>query len=242
MRNVKERKSRNRHWARFVRALSGVTNVTIKNKMPFTTTNESGEEIEVFTSEELEAQKDAAIEEFKQANPDKTGELEVLQAELKTTQEKLAKFEDKDLNFANLRAQKEVAEKKAKDLASEIDTKIGAAKKEIFEGVMQDHYNQVLESLAGTDEELKKKIEFQYKRLGDSTTTKDQVTKKMTDAWALATRTEDSGILNSTVISSGGVSRPNVKSAQSFTPEEKAIAQKLASAGGLGQLTDQDFK
>ena len=97
-----------------------------------------GEEVEVFTNEE----KEAAIEEYKQANPDKSVEMEALQSELKKSNEELVKFQNKDLNFANLRTQKEAAEKRADELRAEIDTKIGVVKKEILEGVMVDHYNE----------------------------------------------------------------------------------------------------
>lgn len=205
--------------------------------MPQKIINDLGEEIEVFTAEE----KDAAIEGFKQANPDKSGEIEKLQTELTKTQEDLKKFQDKDLNFANLRSQKEAAEKRADDLKAEIDTKIGVAKKEILEGVMQDHYSETLKSLAGEDAELQKKIEFQYKRLGDAAATKTEVTKKLTDAYVLATAPEDRDALNTAVISSAGVSRLNIQDKnKNFTPEEKAFAQKLAQASGM-KLEDKDF-
>lgn len=202
---------------------------------------EDGTEIDAFTAEEVEAQKQAALEEFKTQNPDKTEEADALQAELVKANEALKKLQDKDLNFGNLRAQKETAEKKIDDLVKQIDDKIGAAKKEVLEGVLQDHYADILKSLSGDDEELKKKVEFQYKRLNDPTGTKDQVTKKLTDAWALATKTEAPNALNASVISSGGVSRPNITSDKKFTPEEKEFAKKMATAGGI-TLKDEDFK
>ncbi len=201
-----------------------------------------GNDVEVFTADELQEQKDIAIEEFRVQNPDKTEEIDALKAQLTTANDEVAKFKDKDLNFSNLRSQKEAAEKKATDLAAEIDTKIGVAKKEILEGVMVDHYNETLGSLAGDDVELKKKIEFQYKRLADSAATKAEVTKKLTDAWTLATAPEGTGALNSAVISSGGVGRISTKETEKkFTQEEKALAQKLAKAGNM-TLKDEDFK
>ena len=193
---------------------------------------EYGTEVEVFTADEV-ATKEAeirnqAVEEYKAANPDKTGEVDALQEELRKANESLEGFKSKDLNFANLRTQKEAAEKKAKELKDEIDVKISSVKKEILDSVHQDHYSETLKTFAGEDAELKKKVEFHYKRLGDVAGTKEEINKKLQDAYLLATRQEDAGVLNTSVISSGGVSRLTRKSNQPFTPEEKAIGAKLA--------------
>lgn len=196
---------------------------------------EDGTETDAFTAEELAAQNTAAVEAFKSANPDKANEL-------KEALEELSKFKDKDLNFGELRKQKDAAEKKVEDIQKEFETKLDTTKREILEGVQKDHYNETLKTLVNGDEELKKKIEYQYKRLVDTAATKEDITKKLTDAWVLATKPEDKGALNSQVISSGNVQRINVRSNQPFSAEEKALAQKLANAGNLGPLKDEDFK
>lgn len=203
-------------------------------------TDSTGIEQEVFTAEELQEQKDDAIEEFKKVNPDQTEDLNFLQEELKKANEDLTKLKSKDFNFTNLRQQKETAEKRIEKIKDEVDAKIGIAKKEILDGVMRDHYNDTIKSLAGDDEELKKKIEFQYKRLQDSVSTKEEVTKKLMDAWTLATTPENTGVLNASIISSGGVSRPKTKEGNKFTPEEKELARKIATAGGM-LLEEKDF-
>jgi len=197
--------------------------------------DKEGNVVEAFSAEELQAQKDAAIEEFKQANPDKSSELEILQSQLREKEDELVKLRGKDTNFENLRKQKNAAEKAAEELRREIDEKIGAVKKEVLDGVMKDHYNETIGVLAGNDEELKKKIEFHYNRLQDSAVTKDEVSKKLRDAWVLATKLDDPGALNSSVISSGGVSKLNIKNTQKFTPEEKAIGAKFG-------LSEKDFE
>lgn len=207
--------------------------------MSKTVTDTDGQEIEVFSQEEIESQKQAAVEEYKQANPDNKDDLDKALADLKEKEEQLAKLSDKDLNFTKLREQKDAAEKKIDALAKEVDVKIGAAKKEVLEGVMKDHYSETLKGLSGDDAELQKKIEYQYKRLQDSAASKDEVSKKLRDAWVLATRVDDVNITS--VISSGGVSRMNVQTNKNFSPEEKAFAQKLAGAGGM-KLEDKDFK
>ena len=197
-------------------------------------TDSTGADIEVFTPAEVAAQKEAALAEFKAQNPDQKEEIEKLQAEL-------TKLKEKDLNFSNLRAGKDDLESKVKALQAEIDQKVSIAKKEVLEGVMVDHYKDTLRALAGDDADLQKRVEFEYKRLIDPAGTKDEVTKKLQDAWVLATKPEVSNALNSSVISSGGVARIQTKSNQSFTAEEKAFGQRLAQSGGL-VLKDDDFK
>lgn len=194
---------------------------------------EDGSEVEMFTSEEIQSQKDAAIEEFKAMNPDKTAEIEDLQIQLTEANEKALKAGEKDFNFSALRAQKEALEKS-------IDEKVGVAKKEIFEGVMTDHYADTLKSLSSEDEELKKKIEFHYKRLADTAATKEQITKKLSDAYYLATAPEDRGV-SPAAFSSGGASMVKPSKPGNFTEEEKATARKWAAAGGLN-LEEKDFQ
>ena len=203
---------------------------------------EDGTETELFSAEEIEQQKQAAIDEFKTANPDKTAELTTLQEELKTKEEELEKLKGKDLNFSNLRTQKDAAEKKIENITKEIDQKISLAKKEVMEGVMKDHYNDTLKSLAGEDEDLKKKIEHHYKRLGDVASTKQEVGIKLRDAYLLAATPPITDALNTSVLSSGGVGKLNIKGQENkFTPDEKVLARKLAQAGGM-VLKDEDFK
>ena len=195
--------------------------------------NEQGEEVEVFTSQELEAQKASVLE-------DKAKELEALQAELKTTNEKLGKFESKDLNFAKLREQKEEAESRVEKIRQDMEASLEKTKKEILEGVSKDFYNETLGGFSGDDEELKKKIEFEYNRLNDPVNSKADILKKLSDAHALATRVEDAGAFNASVVSSGGASRPKFKQSGSFTDDEKAFGKKLGAAAGL-KIEDKDF-
>ena len=201
-----------------------------------------GEDMEVFTGEELQSQREAAIEEFKIENPDKSGELETLQSELEAKEEELAKLKNKDFNFANLRKQKDTAESKIEGLKKEIDDKIGLAKKEVMEGMLKGHYNEGLKILAEDNEELKKKIEFNYNRIQDIPTTESEITKKLRDAWLLSVEPENLDKLNTTVLSSGGVGKLNIKSSEEkLTPEEKELGKRLASAGGI-KLEEKDFE
>ena len=207
--------------------------------MPVKTFNDAGDEIEAFTAEELEAQKIAAVEEAKKATDE---ELAKAKEELAKAQEDLQKLGDKDLNFANLRQQKEAAEKRADDALKAVDEKLETVKKEILDGVTQDHKSETLKTLSGDDDELKKKIEFHYGRLGDPATTKEEVTKKLTDAYYLATKPEGADALNTAVIASGGAARPMFKpESQKISPDEEAVLQKLAQAGNMTLEKGKDY-
>ncbi len=197
---------------------------------------EDGTEIEVFTAEELEAQKQEAIEAFKAENPDKSDELIALQEELKAKEEELTKAKDKDINFSNLRKQKEAAEKKISEITAEIDTKINSVKKEVMEGFLKDHYNETLKNLAGDDEDTKKKIELHYKRLADPASTKEEIANKLRDAWLLATKPEPADASNLSVFSSGAVRKPTFKS-----QENKLSTEERAMLGKFG-ISDKDIE
>lgn len=200
--------------------------------MPQKITNENGEEIEVFTADEIQAQKEAAIEDFKKTNPDKSEEL-------KTAQEELEKLKGKDLNFANLRAAKEAAEKKVEDILKGVDDKIATVKKEVLEGVLKDHYNDTLKNLAGGDKDVEAKIELQYKRIADTASTKDEIAKKLQDAAILATGGRSN--FNNGVFSSGGVGPIKPENNSPMTDDEKGLLARMAAAGGI-KLEAKDFK
>lgn len=191
------------------------------------TKDEFGEDITVFTQEELDAQKEEFLEQYKAENPDKSDEIAALE-------EELLGLKNKDQNFVALRKAKDDAEKKISDITKEIDDKITLVKKEVMEGVMKDHYNDTLKSLAGEDAEMIKKVEFHFKRLGDVASTKAEISNKLRDAYLLANKNEDGGV-DASVFSSGGVGRLNIKNDKKFTQEEKEMGAKFG-------LTDKDFK
>lgn len=196
-------------------------------------TNDDGSEVEVFTQEEVDTQKQEALDEKEAENAE---ELDKLRTDLQEKNDALIKLNDKDKNFANLRKAKEDAEKNLESFKSDIDDKINFAKNEILEGFVKNHYTETLNSLADGDDELKKKLEFHYKRLGDVAGTKEEVALKLKDAYVLATKQEVPDALNSSVLSTGGMGKLNFNSkSNNISPEEKAFALKLG-------LTDADFK
>lgn len=202
-----------------------------------------GVDVEVFTAEELEAQKQEALEQYKAENPDKSEEMQTLQKELEETQNKLKGLESKDLSFSNLRKEKTDLEEKVSVLTKDIDSKIEKAKKEMFEGVMKDHYEDRLKSLASGDEELAKKIKYEFDvTLGAVTaTTKSEMDAKFKKAYVLAGGTEERDFLSSDITSSGSASRISLKPQGKISEQEKAIIKQAAAAGGI-KLDDKDIK
>lgn len=186
--------------------------------MPQVIQNDAGEDVEVFTKEELDAQAETAKAEAVAAKD----------AELQTAQEELAKLKEKDLNFGNLRDQKDKAEQRVEALKAEVDTKIAAAEERITKGVLKDHYDGTVAALAGNDEELRKKVEFHYGRIADVATDKAGMDKKLRDAYVLATASPEPDALTTTVLSSGGVGRVQAPAgAQRLSAEEQAVGQKF---------------
>jgi molybdopterin converting factor small subunit len=188
--------------------------------------NKDGVDIEVFTADEIEAQKQEAIEQYKLENPDKEGELAELQEKLKETEEKLAKADDKATNIGALRKAREDAEKKLTDFDAKLEEKINAVKREVIEGVNKDFFVDNIKALAGGDEELQKKIELEYNTTlkGVIPSSKAEISEKLNKAYILAGGTKDFDAMTSSVISSGGVGRLNIKSNnQKLTPEEQAM-------------------
>src|SRR3990167_7015215 len=106
-----------------------------------------------FTQQELESK-------VKEAQTTYEAEVTKAKEELAKKEEQLSKLKEKDLNFSNLRTQKEEAEKKIDALKTEMEEKVGKVKQELVTGFLNDHYQEALNSLAGGDEELKKKLEF----------------------------------------------------------------------------------
>jgi len=199
--------------------------------MPQKIINDQGDEIEVFTNEELEQQKASAIEEYKINNPDKSADITKLQEEKAKIETELKGLKDKDFNFANVRKALSDKDEEIKKLTDSIDVKIQGAKKEILEGVMKDHYIDTIKGLAGEDKQLLEKIEYQYKRLADPASTKEEVEKKLNDAFVLATGNKPS--FDGSAFSSVGAGRIQVGEKPKLSPEEQDLLNKLANAGNI---------
>jgi len=140
------------------------------------------------------------------------------------------------MNFANLRNKVSEKEKEIEEINKSIEDKISVVKNEVLESVMKDHYNETLKRLAGDDKDLLEKVELQYKRLTDTAGTREEISKKLNDAYILATGGTSVSDNDNSAFSSGGVG--DVKSYvkdpdKKLSDDEKDLLNKLSQAGGL---------
>ena len=196
--------------------------------MPQTMKDADGNEISAYTAEEVETMK-----------TEKETALQKAQDELKAKEEALSKLKEKDLNFSNLRSQKEDAEKRIKEMSDEIKNLPEKVKGEVMQTVLKEQYNEALNQLSGGDEGLKAKIEHHYGRLSDQAGSKAEIEKKLRDALSLSQDRVD-GVGNAFASMSSAPLKPSGTD-KTWSDEDKAFAKKFAAAGNL-KLTDEDFK
>ena len=196
------------------------------------TKDENGNEIEVFTAEELQAQKDEAIKAA-------TGDL---QSKLTEAEQKLATLSDKDANFAELRKKSQEEIEAIRTQLTEETTKI---RSEFEQKEINRSTEATIKQLAEGDSELEKKIKGHL-----DTTLKDmqaktpeEVANKIRAAYQLATANEPKpGLLDSVLSGAGGGGMPTTpESGPALAPELAQLAKKTAEAGGI-QISDNDLK
>ena len=199
--------------------------------MPTKITNAEGQEVEMFSVQELEEMKKGLSESQK-------AELTKLQEEKQKTEEELTKYRDKDQNFQALRVAKEKSDLEASTYKKLHEEAINSVKSEVLSGMLADEYNQLLKSSIGDDAELKTKFEIEYNRLSDKPTTKDQLQKKFNDALALTTKftmpTMHAGVISA---ANSGMVR---KSGGPVSKEDAEMIKTIAGRGGL-KISDDDI-
>jgi predicted nuclease with TOPRIM domain len=122
-------------------------------------------------------------------------EIKSLQEKLDETNEKLAKLENKDFNFRKLEEMTEAEKEKlsAAELALKKQQEELEEKQKSFEtSFITDIKNDLLNSMAGEDEDLKKTIEANYNRLSDSATarSREQIKTLLNDAYVMSVGTK----------------------------------------------------
>lgn len=214
--------------------------------MPQTIKQEDGTEVEVFTKDEVDAERDSAIEAYKSENPDQSDKVQELETSLTeakdalaTAQEELKAADEKDQNFAELRKKANEAEQQLAEVTKDLDNKLAETKKsamdEVLETVNQGHFHDTLNDLSGGDKDLKEKIEKEYSALNDPATNKEEITSKLNRAYTLATgQNPNENALNTTVLSSGGVTKPQFKEQDALPEEAKELGRKFG-------LKEEDF-
>jgi uncharacterized phage infection (PIP) family protein YhgE len=221
--------------------------------MPKKIRTEEGEELEVYTQEEIDNARDNAIEEYKQENPGNAEEVKKLQEQLDTKTEELenakAQFEDlddKDKNFAKMREKVKKLEQENENLTKRIDETVGSIQNK-FE---TNQLSNTISQLAGNDEELAKEIKEHYENTlkGVKVEKPEDFEKKVKHAYTLATgrRIEESQSQGSQPFNVGqtpGAINPmrignsaNKKGGEGISDEAKDMARNR-----LG-LTDEDIE
>jgi hypothetical protein len=161
-------------------------------------------------------------------------------AEANSAKEKLSKMENKEFNFKKLRDLSEEERKKLSTKEMELMQRqedLETKTKGFVETQINTHKDEALAVLAGDNEELRKKTMFHYDRIKDEATSREDIRRKMRDAFRLAqgdvTGTNDP--FSSAVSYSGG-SAPNAKPASAdFSNDQKDLAKKLG-------LSEDDLK
>lgn len=184
--------------------------------------NEDGTETEVFTAEEVQAQATAQVTSaVEAAKTEAAAQLQVKEAEL-------AKLKEKEMNFGQVKKSEEDKAKEVEKLQSEITN---------LKGVVVDNFkNDLIKRYAGTDAELAKKIEAEYKTFTGEAVTNDEIALRMERAAKLVGVQAPSSAANNAFGSVGGRGQGNLgQEAIVIAPEVKAVGAKMG-------LTEADYK
>jgi hypothetical protein len=163
-------------------------------------------------------------------------EAKILQDQLAETTAKLTKLENKDFNFRRLENMTE--EEKAKLTVTELGLKkqqeeLETKQKEMESTFVGDIKGDLLSSLVGDDEELKKKVELNYSRIKESETAKTRAEIKavLNDAYVMSVGIKGRNPINSAINASGA---PAVKT--------EKLDDDVVSFGKKLGLSDEDLK
>jgi hypothetical protein len=146
-----------------------------------------GEEKEVFTQEEVEAQA-AELAESKVAEVKTASDIQLAEKE-----EELQKLKDKEFNFNSLRNKTEKTDEEKAEIArkaeeleksiSDMQTTIAEVQKQPLEAAKSQFVNNNI----GADKDLKEKFDFFYAKLGADAKNMDQVNEALAASFNAAT-------------------------------------------------------
>ncbi len=205
--------------------------------------NEDGTEQEVFTADELETQRQDAIETYKTEHPEMTAEqatqvaeLDSVKKQLADAQEALAKGDGPNgKNFAALRGVVDILQKKVDTLEKSTTDKVAG-----LEGMInEDKLNEAITNLVGDDAELAKKVKdaFSGTLKGMEVKTLADFVAKVNNAYLLAAgKTPQSGAGANQFSAAGGAPRMKSQGGEAvWSPELIDLAKKM-------DITPEDIK
>lgn len=194
---------------------------------------------------ELTEEQKALFEE--EANKRAEAATAALKEELAKKEADLKALQDKDLNFGNLRKQtaeevKKVADEKAAAEAAlaEVSKKVADLETNISQAA-EERKSRLVKAYAGKDEELEKKILFQFDKVKGSAKTDAEIEEAIKDAYILATggRADEDVIKHVQNSGSSGARVVAKPSGTDITPEVKVAADEFNKYGA--NITPEDL-
>ena len=198
-----------------------------------------GEEIEVFTHAEVEAQINAKGEEMKtqisgeltekyKDYDDVKAKAADFEAKLVETQLLLSAAENdpaKKAQIERLRAERDAAKSSVEELNSVVSTQINQLRSEFI----GDYKGELLAQVAGSDEELKKKISLEFDRYRPADNTREDVKARMERAVILATgEAQAAGLFQGGVLTGGaGAGDKQLSTVHAVSESAVSLGDKL---------------
>lgn len=152
-------------------------------------TQSDGSEVEVFTQQEVEqkvrAEKEAALQEYKNSNPDKSAEIDKLIADLAEANRKLAEAEagGNPDQIQRLKQARDEAQKQKDDEVKRLSKDLEDFKNDTVKEVKDD----LMARFTKGDSDLEKKIQYEFDRYRTNENTKQAIRERMEKAFQLAT-------------------------------------------------------
>jgi alanyl-tRNA synthetase len=166
-------------------------------------------------------------------------EAQKLQEEMKAKDAELEKLQNKEFNFKKLRDMTD--DERSKLTAAEMSIKEEQEKlrdeqSKVYTTLRDERKNDVVNALAGDDEELKKKILFNFDRIKDSekALSKEDISQIAHEAYSMSTSNRGGSPINRAVNHSG--------EAVEHKSSSSKISDDAKNVGRLLGLKDDDLK
>jgi hypothetical protein len=196
--------------------------------------DEEGNEVDVIEKEEV----DKLLKEKEDLIKAKEEEKTKLSDEYEKNRVELDKLKSKDYNWRRLEEMNEEEKKqltaREKELLTRQET-IEKQAKEIDQRIIRDYQGEALDVLAGEDKDLREKILFHYDRIKDEAKSREDINRKMKDAYKLTIEKSfaSNPILEATF--SGRSVGYKKEERGKLTPELKELGKRMG-------LSDEDLK
>lgn len=198
----------------------------------------TGQEIEVYTPQEVEQKTQKAIDDYKIANPDQTEKLKALETTAADTQRKL----DEALNAGDTEQVKRLRQERD-DANKKFVEGVSGVKKE-FEDfrstILGDQKGRLLDAASGGNQEIRKKIELEFDNYKPTDNTPAGIAERMAIAAQIVTgRKPAPGMLDA--IAGGAGARGG---GGSYVPSQpaKEVNQNTKAIGEVLGVSDEDRK